>query len=80
MQRTVKMTKITYAKIVVENGDVQTQISAVEIPETDHNKAIKLAKKEVGDFTPIKCENVTYLFELEDDKFFSMAHKTRVED
>lgn len=76
MQRTVKGTRFTYANVTIENGNVNTELKTIDIPETDEKRAYKKAVKELGkNFTPIKTETTETLWLLEDEIFFKYAHK-----
>ena len=78
MQRTVNSTKFTYVQNTIENGEIRSERKEVVVRETDEKKALRKAYKEVGNFVPIKVEQVSELYVLEDDIFFQYAHK--VED
>ena len=78
MQRTVNSTKFTYVQNTIENGEIKSELKEVTVRETDEKKALRKAYKEVGNFVPIKVEQVSELYVLEDDIFFQYAHK--VED
>ena len=78
MQRTVNSTKFTYVQNTIENGEIKSELKEVVVRETDEKKALRKAYKEVGNFVPIKVEQVSELYVLEDDIFFQYAHK--VED
>ena len=75
MQRTVNSTKFTYVQNTIENGEIKSELKEVLIRETDEKKALRKAYKEVGNFVPIKVEQVSELYVLEDDIFFQYAHK-----
>lgn len=76
MQRTVKATKFTYAKTTInEDGQISAELATIEVPETDHKKALKKAFKEVGTFAPLKTETTETLYILDDDIFFKYAVK-----
>ena len=78
MQRTVNSTKFTYVQNTIENGEIKSELKEVVVRETDEKKALRKAYKEAGNFVPIKVEQVSELYVLEDDIFFQYAHK--VED
>lgn len=74
MQRTVKMTKFTYAvNELSEKGELTARLETIEVAETDPRKALKKAFKEVGAFTPLKTETSEKLYKLDDDIFFKYA-------
>lgn len=75
MQRTVNSTKFTYVQNTIENGEIKSELKEVLVRETDEKKALRKAYKEVGNFVPIKVEQVSELYVLEDDVFFKYAHK-----
>ena len=75
MQRTVNSTKFTYVQNTIENGEIKSELKEVIVRETDEKKALRKAYKEVGNFVPIKVEQVSELYVLEDDIFFQYAHK-----
>jgi len=75
MQRTVNSTKFTYVQNTIENGEIKSELKEVVVRETDEKKALRKAYKEVGNFVPIKVEQVSELYVLEDDIFFKYAHK-----
>ncbi len=75
MQRTVNSTKFTYVQNTIENGEIKSELKEVLVRETDEKKALRKAYKEVGNFVPIKVEQVSELYVLEDDIFFQYAHK-----
>lgn len=75
MQRTVNSTKFTYVQNTIENGEIKSELKEVVVRETDEKKALRKAYKEVGNFVPIKVEQVSELYVLEDDIFFQYAHK-----
>lgn len=75
MQRTVNSTKFTYVHNTIENGEIKSELKEVTVRETDEKKALRKAYKEVGNFVPIKVEQVSELYVLEDDIFFQYAHK-----
>lgn len=75
MQRTVNSTKFTYVHNTIENGEIKSELKEVLVRETDEKKALRKAYKEVGNFVPIKVEQVSELYVLEDDIFFQYAHK-----
>lgn len=75
MQRTVNSTKFTYVHNTIENGEIKSELKEVIVRETDEKKALRKAYKEVGNFVPIKVEQVSELYVLEDDIFFQYAHK-----
>ena len=70
MQRTVNSTKFTYVQNTIENGEIKSELKEVLVRETDEKKALRKAYKEVGNFVPIKVEQVSELYVLEDDIFF----------
>lgn len=76
MQRTVKSTRFTYAKVTINSdGTTATELQTVEVPETNETKAYKRAVKKVGIyFTPLKMEVVENVYVLEDEIFFKYAH------
>ena len=75
MQTTVNSTKFTYVQNTIENGEIKSELKEVVVRETDEKKALRKAYKEVGNFVPIKVEQVSELYVLEDDIFFQYAHK-----
>lgn len=80
MQRTVSSIKFTYANVTIdENGTPKAELATHNVfNETDENKALKKAIKDIGYFKPIKTEKTTALYFLDDDIFFRYAVK--VED
>lgn len=78
MQRTVKMTKFTYAvNELNEKGELTAKLATVEVAETNVKKALKKAFAKVGVFAPLKTETTEALYKLDDEVFFKYA--TRVE-
>lgn len=75
MQRKVNSTKFTYVQNTIENGEIKSELKEVLVRETDEKKALRKAYKEVGNFVPIKVEQVSELYVLEDEIFFQYAHK-----
>ena len=74
MQRTVKMTKFTYAvNELNEKGELSAKLATIEVAENDIKKALKKAFKEVGPFTPLKTETTEKLYKLDDEIFFKYA-------
>ena len=74
MQRTIKLTKFTYAESVLnEKGELETTLQDITINETNEKKALKKAFKEVGVFKPLKVEIVERLYQLDDEIFFKYA-------
>ena len=74
MQRTIKLTKFTYAESVLnEKGELETKLQDITINETNEKKALKKAFKEVGVFKPLKVEQVERLYQLDDEIFFKYA-------
>ena len=74
MQRTIKLTKFTYAESVLnEEGEIETKLQDITIMETNEKKALKKAFKEVGVFKPLKVEQVERLYQLDDEIFFKYA-------
>ena len=74
MQRTIKLTKFTYAESVLnEEGGLDTKLQDITIMETNPKKALKKAFKEVGVFKPLKVEQVERLYQLDDEIFFKYA-------
>ena len=74
MQRTIKLTKFTYAESVLnEKGELETTLQDITINETNEKKALKKAFKEVGVFKPLKVEQVERLYQLDDEIFFKYA-------
>ena len=70
MQRTIKLTKFTYAESVLnEEGGLDTKLQDITIMETNEKKAFK----EVGVFKPLKVEQVERLYQLDDEIFFKYA-------
>ena len=63
MQRTIKLTKFTYAESVLnEEGGLETKLQDITIMETNEKKALKKAFKEVGVFKPLKVEQIERLY------------------
>ena len=74
MQRTIKLTKFTYAERVLnEEGGLDTKLQDITIMETNEKKALKKAFKEVGVLKPLKVEQVERLYQLDDEIFFKYA-------
>ena len=74
MQRTIKLTKFTYAESVLnEEGGLETKLQDITVNETNEKKALKKAFKEVGVFKPLKVEVVERLYQLDDEIFFKYA-------
>ena len=74
MQRTIKLTKFTYAESVLNaEGGLETKLQDITIMETNEKKALKKAFKEVGVFKPLKVEQVERLYQLDDEIFFKYA-------
>lgn len=79
MQRTVKATEITFAKVEMVNGELTTHLETKEIPETDEKKAIRKLTKEVGNVAIVSTRTVENLWVLDDEIFFKYAHKVEAE-
>ena len=76
MQRTVKSTKFTFARVTLnEKNEIETNLDTITVMEIDPKKALKKAFKEVGTFAPIKTEICEDLYVLDDDVFFKYAKK-----
>lgn len=74
MQRTVKGTRITYAKTeLTEGGEITVTKAVIDIPERDEKKAVKIATKQIGLFNPLKIETYEQLYVLDDEIFFKYA-------
>ena len=76
MQRTVYSTKFTYVENELnEKGEIVSKLKSITIHENDTVKALKKAKKEIGNFVPLKTERVSALYVLDDEIFFKNAKK-----
>lgn len=75
MQRTVKATEITFAKVEMVNGELTTHTDTRTIAETDTTKAIKRLVKEVGNVAIVETKTVENLYVLDDEIFFKYAKK-----
>lgn len=74
MQRTVKGTKFTYAKTVLNaDGTMTTTLETISVPEKDPKKAYKMAAKSIGNFAILKSEQTEKLYVLDDEIFFKYA-------
>lgn len=74
MQRTVYSTKFTYVKnTLAEDGQIKSELAEHIVHETDENRALKKAVKEIGMFAPIKTEKISELYVLDDEIFFKYA-------
>lgn len=81
MQRTVKGTRITYAKTeLTEKGDIVVSKAIIDIPEKDEKRAIKTATKQIGLFNPLKVEPYEQLYVLDDEIFFKYARVATAEE
>lgn len=75
MQRTVKSTMLTVAKVERVNGELTTTTREIKVNGvTDEKVAIRKAKKEHGDFIVLDSTIVEDLYVLEDEIFFKYAH------
>ena len=75
MQRTVKSTMLTIAKVERVNGELTTTTREIKVNGvTDEKVAIRKAKKEHGDFIVLDSTIVEDLYVLEDEIFFKYAH------
>lgn len=74
MQRIVKGLKVTVAQVmIVENGEVKTNVFEVKVNETDEKKAVKHLIKIYGNLQALKFEEFEQLYFLDDDTFFKYA-------
>ena len=74
MQRTVYGKRFTYAKNTInEKGELTAELATIEIPEKDEKRAYKMASKQIGNFAPLKVEDYSKLYVLDDDIFFKYA-------
>jgi hypothetical protein len=75
MQRTVKSTMLTIAKVGRVNGELTATTSEIKVNGvTDEKAAIRKAKKELGEFIVLDSTIVEDLWVLEDETFFKYAH------
>lgn len=75
MQRTVKSTKVIFAKVEMDNeGNLASVKGENIVHTTDEKKAIKETKKTYGEVAIIKTETVEKLWVLDDEIFFEYAH------
>lgn len=75
MQRTVKSTVLTVAKVERVNGELTTTTREIKVNGvTDEKTAIRKAKKEHGDFIVLESRLHEDLWVLEDETFFKYAH------
>jgi hypothetical protein len=74
MQRTVYSTKFTYVENEIdEKGEIASVLREITVHETDEKKALKSAVKTIGMFKPIKTEQISELYVLDDEIFFKYA-------
>ena len=75
MQRTVKSTVLTVAKVERVNGELTTTTREIKVNGvTDEKVATRKAKKEHGDFIVLESRIHEDLWVLEDETFFKYAH------
>lgn len=75
MQRTVKSTVLTVAKVEKVNGEITTTTREIKVNGvTEEKVAIRKAKKEHGDFVVLESRIVEDLYVLDDEIFFKYAH------
>lgn len=75
MQRTVKSTVLTIAKVEKVNGEITTTTKEIKVNGvTEEKVAIRKAKKEHGDFVVLEGRIVEDLYVLDDEIFFKYAH------
>lgn len=75
MQRTVKSTVLTVAKVEMINGEITTHTHEIKVNGvTDEKIATRKAKKEFGDFVVLASTITEDLYVLEDEIFFKYAH------
>lgn len=58
MQRTTESTIITYAKVTINNGNVEAVTASEKVPEKDPDKAIKIFRKSNQTDSIIKTEAI----------------------
>ena len=76
MQRTITETTFTYVvNEIDENNQIIATIKTAKVAEKDVDKAYKMAVKKVGNFVPVRTEQSTALYVLDDEVFFSLAKK-----
>ena len=74
MQRTVKSTRFTYVVNELNtNNEISSRLETITIHESDPKKALKKAVKEIGYFAPLKTEQISTLYILDDEIFFKYA-------
>ena len=81
MQRTVKSTVLTVAKVERVNGEITTHTDEIKVNGvTDEQVATRKAKKEHGDFIVLESRIHEDLWVLEDEIFFKYAHIATPDD
>ena len=74
MQRTVKSTKVIFAKVEIDNnGQLMSTLGEHIVHTTDEKRAIKETKKMVGEVAVVKTETVEKLWVLDDEIFLKYA-------
>lgn len=74
MQRTVKSTVLTVAKVERVNGELTTHIDDIKVFNiTDEKVAIRKAKKTYGEFVVLESRIEEDLYILDDEIFFKYA-------
>lgn len=74
MQRTVKSTVLTVAKVERVNGEITTHTDEIKVFNiTDEKVAIRKAKKTHGEFVVLESRIEEDLYILDDDTFFALA-------
>lgn len=74
MQRTVKSTKVIFAKVEMDNeGKLVSTLGENIVHTTEEKKAIKETKKIHGEVAIVKTETVEKLWVLDDEIFFKYA-------
>jgi hypothetical protein len=81
MQRTVKSTVLTIAKIERVNGELTTHTDEIKVFNiTDEKVAIRKAKKAHGDFVVLESRIEEDLYVLDDEIFFQYATVKRPDE
>lgn len=74
MQRTVKSTRFTYVVNEIDsNNNISSRLETITIHESNPEKALKKAVKDIGYFAPLKTEEISTLYILDDEIFFKYA-------
>lgn len=76
MQRTIKTTKFTYVNgRLDEHGNPTAELLSISVNSGDEKVALRMARKIVGEFKPVKVEHENVVYVLPDDEFFKYAKR-----